>query len=206
MFLFRLQPGMFDAGAQAVEHLAAGFLRHADHLVGRIEIIVGRIGGIEVHQREDEMRVDHPLAAVPQRPVMIAGPGEFHFPEIGREIRDPPVGKIRRTVRRMLVDVEFPGDAAEIRFRAERLLPNGIHDKIFPCFPARRMAVPAAGVMYPGAGSFIYCSSASTSMKSCFFSGKVISEPETERSLPVSRSFADFTLPLQVSFAVMSPV
>ena len=63
---------VFDACAQAIEDFGTRFIDEADNFVRRAENIVLFICGIEMHQREDVMHVDHPLIRVVQRPVMVA--------------------------------------------------------------------------------------------------------------------------------------
>ena len=99
-----------------------------------------------------------------------------------------------------------------VRGRREKL-----SSKVFPFFPdhkstfignrAKKNIPPtfAAGI-FSTIRKADYFNSASMIIKSCFFNGKLILFPETFKAAPVSRFFADFTAPLQVSCAVISPV
>ena len=75
---------VLDACAQTIEDLDPRFfLTDPDRLIGGIEIVVCRIPGIQLHQRENEMGVDDALSAGPEGPVVGAGQLEVHLAEFG---------------------------------------------------------------------------------------------------------------------------
>ena len=78
--------GVFDTGSHTVEHAHIAAVRQFDDIICRLEVIVLRVGGIQVHQREDEVGIHHTLSAVPESPVMGSGSPEIHFAEFVIEL------------------------------------------------------------------------------------------------------------------------
>ncbi len=70
---------MLDGGAETEEDVHLRLLARAlQKVVGGTEVVVLRIGRIEVHEREDVVVVADALGGVDQRPVMRARRGQVH--------------------------------------------------------------------------------------------------------------------------------
>ncbi len=94
--------GMLDRRSKAVEDVQPDVAGKPQHVVCRLEVVVRRIRRVEVHQREDEMRIDDALTGIDQRKVVGAHGMEVQLPDLPRRL------VARLDLRRIARRVQFP--------------------------------------------------------------------------------------------------
>lgn len=90
---------MFDRRPHAIEDLKTKILGKLQSLVGGLEEVVLGILGVEMHERENEMRINDALTTVPKRPVVRSCRIAPHRLDVGVVVANGARIKARRTAR-----------------------------------------------------------------------------------------------------------